>query len=72
MTLEALKEQHRMIIGIGNGSSDDATKLSVEYAISVLEKLENADYQIITDDGVTCIPQDSISDEIKKLKALIK
>jgi len=72
MTKEALQEQHRMIISLSDGSSEDPTKLSIEYAISVLKELENADYQIITEDGVICIPQGTISDKIKHLKVLLK
>lgn len=51
MTKEALQEQHRMIIGINHGSSEDATKLSIEYTISVLESLEPKEPPFVVSDG---------------------
>lgn len=53
MTKQALQEQHRMIIGIDHGSSDDATKLSIEYAISVLEEVDSACLKMLVDSGLS-------------------
>lgn len=51
---------------------NDAAKISIEYAISVLEDVANPDYQIISDGqcGIISIPQSSIYDKIKELKSL--
>jgi len=68
MTLEALKEQHRMIIGLNNGSSEDATKLSIEYAISVLKSVQE---DIGAGLGREFAAQ-SIIKKINELKSLIK
>ena len=57
-----------------DGSMDDHTKISIEYAISVLEEVADPDYQVISDGecGVISIPQDSIYGKIKELRKLIE
>jgi len=66
MTKDALQEQHRMIIGINHGSSEDATKLSIEYAISVLEELLKAE------DRHDVFLHDITKAKVKELKLLLK
>ena len=76
MTYYDLEDKHFDIWCEDTGVSNMAahTKISIEYAISVLEKVANPDYQIISDGqcGVISIPQSSIYDKIKELKSLIK
>jgi hypothetical protein len=49
---------------------ESSAKVSIEYAISVLEDIKEG-YQFMSEDGVTGIPIGSITDRIKELKSIL-
>jgi len=74
MTIEELKTRHRRISNSQFATPEEEThksaSLSIQYAISALDKLVEGEhtYKVMTEDGITAIPEYLIYRLIKDLK----